>query len=61
MASAFIGIGTNLGDRRGHIELAREQLAALPDTTLIAFSEIYETDPVGPVDQGDYLNACKHV
>lgn len=61
MASAYIGIGSNLGDRAAHLELARDELARLPDTRLIAFSSTCETDPLGPpapANQGKYLNAA---
>lgn len=58
MPRVFIGLGSNLGDRRGHLLAARDQLAQLPRTGLIAFSDIYETAPVGPVEQGAFLNAA---
>lgn len=58
MARVFIGIGSNLGDRQAHMELARQQLAQLPDTQLIAFSTIIETQPVSHIPQGKYLNAA---
>lgn len=50
---AFLGLGSNLGDRERHL---RDAVAALPD--VVALSPIYETDPVGgPSAQGRYLNA----
>jgi 2-amino-4-hydroxy-6-hydroxymethyldihydropteridine diphosphokinase len=52
MARAFLGLGSNLGDRVVHLRAA---VAALPD--LVATSPVYETDPVGgPEEQGAYLN-----
>lgn len=52
MARAFLGLGSNLGDRVGFLRTA---VAALPD--LVATSPVYETAPVGgPDDQGAYLN-----
>jgi 2-amino-4-hydroxy-6-hydroxymethyldihydropteridine diphosphokinase len=52
MARAFLGLGSNLGDR---VALLRAAVASLPD--LVATSPVYETDPVGgPEDQGAYLN-----
>src|ERR671921_1992928 len=49
---AFLGLGSNMGDRRA---LLREALADLPD--VVAVSPVYETDPVGgPPDQEKYLN-----
>jgi 2-amino-4-hydroxy-6-hydroxymethyldihydropteridine diphosphokinase len=53
---AFVALGSNLGDRSAHLAFARERLAALPDTTLVAASAIEETEPLGPVPQGPYLN-----
>ena len=58
MARVFIGIGTNVGDREANIALARRELAELPATRLTGFSEIYETAPVGPIQQGRFLNAA---
>jgi 2-amino-4-hydroxy-6-hydroxymethyldihydropteridine diphosphokinase len=52
---AFIGLGSNLGDRLTHLETAVGSLAG--DGDVMAVSPIYETAPVGgPDDQGPYLN-----
>jgi 2-amino-4-hydroxy-6-hydroxymethyldihydropteridine diphosphokinase len=53
---AFVGLGSNLGDRAMEIERAFAELAALPATTLRARSSVYRT---APVDAGgdDYFNA----
>lgn len=52
---AFIGLGSNLGDRRAHLRGALEGLEAGGDVT--AVSPLYETEPVGgPDGQGPYLN-----
>ena len=49
---AFLGLGSNMGDRLGYL---REAVADLPD--VVAVSPVYETDPVGgPPDQAKYLN-----
>lgn len=58
MVLAAIAIGSNLGQRAKHIEVARQALAALPRTQLIAFSSSHETAAVGPGAQGQYLNAA---
>jgi 2-amino-4-hydroxy-6-hydroxymethyldihydropteridine diphosphokinase len=51
-ARAFLGLGSNLGDRRAYLRGALERL---PD--VVAVSPLYETDPVGgPPGQGAYLN-----
>jgi 2-amino-4-hydroxy-6-hydroxymethyldihydropteridine diphosphokinase len=49
---AFLGLGSNLGDREGYL---REAVASL--TGVVGVSPVYETDPVGgPDGQGPYLN-----
>lgn len=58
MAKAYIGMGSNLGDRQSHIEAAKAGLAHLPLTQVIAMSKLYETSPVGPVEQGMFLNGA---
>lgn len=47
-------MGSNLGDRHGHLARALELLAAVED--VVAVSRVYETEPVGGPDQGPYLN-----
>lgn len=54
--SAFVALGSNVGDRGAHLALARRRLAALPDTRLAAASAIEETAAVGPVEQPAFLN-----
>lgn len=53
----FVGMGSNLGDRFAHLCDARDRLAALPGTSLVALSNIYESKAVGPGAQPRYLNA----
>lgn len=51
---AFLGLGSNLGDRRQHL---RDAVASLRSAGLVAVSPVYETDPVGgPSGQDRYLN-----
>ena len=54
---AFVALGSNLGDRAAWLVAGREDLAGLHQTRELGASAIYETAPVGPVDQGAYLNA----
>lgn len=52
MTRAFLGLGSNLGDRWAHL---RHAVDALPD--VVAVSPVYETAPVGgPEGQGAFLN-----
>lgn len=53
---AYIALGSNLGDRDGHLERARAALAALPQSRVVGESSIEETDPLGPIAQPKYLN-----
>ena len=57
MLSVFVGVGSNLGDRRSHVRSAHRALEKLSPTGKVDLSPIYETDPVGPAPQGKYLNA----
>jgi 2-amino-4-hydroxy-6-hydroxymethyldihydropteridine diphosphokinase len=57
---AFIGIGTNLGDRSANYREAIQRTASLPQTRLVRQSSIYETEPVGEV-KGAFLNGVVEV
>jgi 2-amino-4-hydroxy-6-hydroxymethyldihydropteridine diphosphokinase len=53
---AYVALGSNLGDRAGHLAAARAALAALPRTRLVAESRVEETAPLGGMEQPAYLN-----
>jgi 2-amino-4-hydroxy-6-hydroxymethyldihydropteridine diphosphokinase len=54
---AYVGLGSNLGERETQIRLALEQIARLPETSLGRVSSLYDTAPVGELDQPNFLNA----
>jgi 2-amino-4-hydroxy-6-hydroxymethyldihydropteridine diphosphokinase len=55
---AYLGLGSNIGDRRHHLTRALEELPG-HGVTVLASSSVYETEPVGLVlDQREFLNAC---
>ena len=54
---AFIGLGSNLGEREAMIRMALDDLARLPETGLVRASSLYDTEPVGEVEQPNFLNA----
>ncbi len=57
-APGLLGLGSNVGDRRAHLQAAVEALAAA-GVALEASSSTYDTDPVGEVPhQASFLNAC---
>ena len=58
MARAFIALGSNLGDREATIRAAVTELAAAAGVEVIAVSSLEETDPVGYVDQPQFLNGA---
>ena len=53
---AYIALGSNLGDRHAYLARAREAIAAIPETRIIAESTVEETAAIGPIEQGPYLN-----
>ena len=53
---AYIGIGANLGDAATNVAQAFAALAALPDTRLVARSDLYRSAPID-ADGDDYINA----
>ena len=56
---AMIGLGSNLGDRRAHLEYATAALAETPGIVVLAVSSYHQTAPVGgPGGQGAFLNAA---
>jgi 2-amino-4-hydroxy-6-hydroxymethyldihydropteridine diphosphokinase len=57
MITAYIGLGSNLGDRQGFIKRALELLAGTEGVQLSRASDIMETEPLGKADQPSYLNA----
>ena len=54
---AFVGLGSNLGERETMIRLALDDLSRLPSTRLVRASSLYDTEPVGDVEQPNFLNA----
>lgn len=52
--TAFVALGSNLGDREGFLRAAIEAMARTE--TVLQASSIYETDPVGYLDQPPFLN-----
>lgn len=54
----YIGLGSNIGDRQGALESALSHLHSRPEIEVAAVSSVYETSPVGPVAQADFLNAA---
>jgi 2-amino-4-hydroxy-6-hydroxymethyldihydropteridine diphosphokinase len=61
MRTGYLGLGSNVGDRAGHLRAAIELLVER-GVEVEAVSSVYETEPVGEVlDQADFLNAAIRV
>jgi 2-amino-4-hydroxy-6-hydroxymethyldihydropteridine diphosphokinase len=56
--TAYVSLGSNLGNREQHLCAAFAALRALRGVRDVVASRVYETDPVGPGRQGAYLNAA---
>lgn len=58
MRTGLLGLGSNVGERRAHLQSAVDALPAI-GVRVLAASSVYDTDPVGEVlDQPSFLNAC---
>jgi 2-amino-4-hydroxy-6-hydroxymethyldihydropteridine diphosphokinase len=61
MRIGYLGLGSNVGDRRSHLEAAAAVLPA-HGVRVLASSSTYDTDPVGEIlDQPEFLNACLRI
>lgn len=61
MSKAYLGIGTNIGDREENLKSALNALNLLPMTKVTAVSKVYETEPVGFANQEDFLNIAVEI
>jgi 2-amino-4-hydroxy-6-hydroxymethyldihydropteridine diphosphokinase len=55
---AFVGLGSNLGDREGTLRRAVDELRRLPETEVRGVSSFRDTAPVGYLDQPRFLNGA---
>ena len=58
MGRAYLGLGSNLGDRSATLTRALELLGERPGIEIVAVSSFRETDPVGYLEQPRFLNAA---
>ena len=57
MVRVYLGVGSNLEDRKFYLEAARRLVGKIPQSRFLRSSSIRETDPVGGPHQGKFLNA----
>jgi 2-amino-4-hydroxy-6-hydroxymethyldihydropteridine diphosphokinase len=61
MRLGYLGLGSNVGDRRANLQAAVEELWT-HGVIVLASSSVYETEPVGEVlDQREFFNACVRI
>ena len=58
---AYVGIGANLDRPDASVRRAIAAVASLPGTRMLSSSSLYQTAPVGYLDQPDFVNAAVHI
>ena len=61
MVTCYVGIGSNLGDRKAYIDKAIEELKVNKKIRFLRSSSIYETEPVSDISQGKFLNGVLEI
>ena len=61
MNTAYLCAGSNIGDRIGYLQQANNLLNDIKDIKVIKSSSIYETEPVGYIDQEWFVNAVLQI
>jgi 2-amino-4-hydroxy-6-hydroxymethyldihydropteridine diphosphokinase len=61
MTRGFLGLGSNLGDKRAHLDAAIAALRAEPGIRVPRVAGRYRTDPMGPQDQDWYINTVVEI
>ncbi len=61
MIEAYVGLGSNLGDRRGRVLRAIDLLARTPGIEDVCRSSLYESEPWGFRDQPAFVNAVARI
>ena len=59
--SVILGLGTNLGDRMKNLQRALSKISDIPTTYILDYSSIYETAPVGYLQQDRFLNMAVRI
>lgn len=61
MANVYLGLGSNLGDRKENLEKAIEALNNFEEIEVTNRSSILETEPYGKTDQPEFMNMCVEI
>lgn len=58
---SYLGLGSNLGDPVQQLLSASKEIAGLVEVEVVKSSPLYSSQPVGPQDQPNYVNAVLHI
>ena len=61
MVQAYLGLGSNIGDREQQLQEAIKIIDSIEGITVTKISPIYETAPIGYTDQPNFLNLCLEI
>ena len=61
MANVYLGLGSNLGDRKENLEKSIEALDSFEEIEVTNRSSILETEPYGKTDQPQFMNMCVEI
>ena len=61
MNKAYLGLGTNIGDREGYLRQACEILQKHTQINILKISKVYETKAWGYTEQDDFFNICVEI
>ena len=61
MVQAYLGLGSNIGDREQQLQEAIKIIDSIEGITVTKISPIYETAPVGYTEQPNFLNLCLEI
>ena len=60
-STVFLGLGSNLDDPDWQVQTAMREIDEIPDAGLVKISSLYQTSPVGIIDQPPFVNAVVQV
>lgn len=60
-STAFLGLGSNLDDPASQVQAAIHEIDEIPDAEVVKTSSLYQTAPVGIIDQPPFVNAVVQI
>lgn len=56
MKNVYIGLGSNIGDKKLFLQKARQEISQIKGVSVVAVSSLYQSEPWGKIDQEDFIN-----